>query len=99
MKNVIFLLLCMSMSAFAEDGASLYAQNCQNCHGKDGKTAALNKALPIAGWDKAKTTEALNGYKAGTRNTTGLGKIMTPKAAALTDGQIAALATYISTLK
>lgn len=83
----------------AEDGASIYKQKCQSCHGKNGEAAALNKALPIAGWDKAKTIEAMNGYKDGSRNTTGLGKIMTPKVQPLTDEQIGAVAEYISTLK
>ncbi|WP_345992922.1 c-type cytochrome [Sulfurimonas sp. HSL-1716] len=99
MKKTVFLLLAMTISLLAEDGASLYAQNCQSCHGKNGETAALNKALPIKGWDKAKTIEALNAYKAGTRNTTGLGKIMTPKVATMTDAQIAAVSEYIATLK
>lgn len=99
MKKAIFLLLTVSISMFAEDGASIYTSNCVSCHGADGKKAALNKALPIAGWDKAKTVEALNGYKDGSRNTTGLGKIMTPKVSTLTSDQIAAVSEYISTLK
>lgn len=99
MNKAIFLLLTVSISMFAEDGASIYAQKCQNCHGDDGKKAALNKAVPIAGWDKAKTIEALNGYKDGSRNTTGLGKIMTPKVKTLTDEEISAVSEYIATLK
>ncbi len=99
MKKVIFLLLTVSISMFAEDGASIYTSKCVNCHGADGKKAALNKALPIAGWDKAKTIEALNAYKAGTRNTTGLGKIMEPKVKTLSDAQIGAVSEYIATLK
>ena len=79
-------------------GKTLYAR-CQACHGADGKTKALGKSAPIAGWDEAKTIEALKGYKAGTLNTHGMGATMKSQVANLSDQDMADLAAYIKSLK
>jgi len=72
---------------------------CAGCHGKDGKLKALGKSAIIAGQAKADIVTKLNGYKAGTLNTTGMGSLMKGQASKLSDADIETLATYISGLK
>jgi cytochrome c553 len=79
-------------------GKALYAK-CAGCHGANGKTKALGKSNPIAGWDAAKVEEALKGYKAGSRNVHGMGTMMKGQVSSLSDEDIKALAKYISGLK
>ena len=99
MKKTVFLLLVMSLSVLAESGVSLYQQNCQNCHGENGELSAVGHSHAITGWSASKTIEALNGYKNGSRNTTGLGSLMKIQINTYSDSQINALANYIATLK
>jgi cytochrome c553 len=53
----------------------------------------------ISGWKSDKTLDALKGYKAGTRNTKGMGALMKGQVATLSDADMKALADYIATLK
>jgi len=87
-----------AVGAGSDKGKAVYAK-CVSCHGADGKTKALGKSAPIAGWDVAKTEEALNGYKAGTRNVHGMGALMKGQVASLSDEDIKAVAEYIASLK
>ena len=48
----------------ALDGTALYA-NCGSCHGQKGEKSALGKSQVIAGWDKQRVIDSLNGYKDG----------------------------------
>jgi cytochrome c553 len=82
----------------AADGSALYTK-CAACHGAKGEKPALGKSQAITGWKADKTLEALKGYKAGTRNTKGMGALMKGQAAALSDGDMKALSDYIATLK
>ena len=84
--------------AAAGNGKALFGK-CAGCHGANGATKALGKSDVIKGWDAAKVEEALKGYKAGTRNAHGMGGVMKGQAAALSDDDIKALASYISSLK
>jgi len=79
-------------------GAALYAK-CAGCHGKDGKTKALGKSAVIAGQDAAVLAESIKGYKAGTRNVSGMGTLMKGQVASMSDSDIEAVSAYISTLK
>ena len=79
-----------------EKGKALYAK-CAGCHGKDGKMKALGASEPIAGWDVAKTVEALKGYKAGTLNIHGKGMIMKSQAN-MSEEDMKAVAAYIQSL-
>lgn len=97
MKTLITLLGLTAMLS-AADGAALY-QKCAACHGLKGEKAALGKSEVIAGWNSAKTLEALKGYKAGTRNTKGMGALMKGQTAALSDVDMKVLADYIAGLK
>ena len=98
MKKVLFLasLVCAT-SIFAADGETLF-KTCATCHGAKAEKAALNKSQIIAGWDAAKITAALNGYKDGTYGGP-LKGTMTPQVKNLSADDIKALATYISSIK
>jgi cytochrome c len=97
MKKLIALLGLTAMLSAAEGGA-LY-QKCVACHGAKGEKAALGKSEVIAGWNSAKTLEALKGYKAGTRNIKGMGALMKGQTAALSDADMKVLADHIAGLK
>ena len=97
MKTLIAIFGLTAMLG-AADGAAVY-QKCVACHGAKGEKAALGKSEVIAGWDAAKTLDALKGYKAGTRNTKGMGALMKGQTAALSDADMKVLADHISGLK
>ena len=97
MKTLIAILGLTAMLS-AADGSALY-QKCAACHGLKGEKAALGKSEVIAGWNSTKTLDALKGYKAGTRNTKGMGALMKGQTAALSDADMKALADHIAGLK
>ena len=78
------------------DGEGIY-KYCASCHGQKAEKEALGKSQVIAGWDKEKTIQALNGYKAGTYGGV-MKNIMKGQVATKTDAEIDALATFISKL-
>lgn len=82
----------------AAKGASLYTK-CAGCHGQNGKTKALGKSAVIAGQDKAVLVASISGYKAGSRNVSGMGTLMKSQVAGMSEADIEAVASYISTLK
>jgi len=77
---------------------AIYAA-CAGCHGKDGKLKALGKSAIIAGQAKEDIITKINGYKAGTRNVTGMGSLMKGQVGKLTDANIEEIATYLSAIK
>ena len=79
-------------------GAAVYAK-CSGCHGADGQTKALGKSPVISGQSKEDLVNKLNGYKAGTINVSGMGTLMKGQVASMSDADIDAVSTYISTLK
>ena len=97
MKTLIALLGLTALLS-AADGGALY-QKCAACHGAKGEKAALGKSEVIAGWKSDKVLDALKGYKAGTRNTKGMGALMKGQTAALSDADMKALADHIAGLK
>ena len=80
----------------ALDGELLY-KSCASCHGLKGEKEALGKSQVIAGWNKEKTIQALNGYKDGTYGGV-MKNIMKGQVATKTDLEIDALASFISNL-
>jgi cytochrome c len=96
--KMLLAILGLSVMLSAADGGALY-QKCAACHGAKGEKAALGKSEVIAGWNSAKTLDALKGYKAGTRNTKGMGAIMKGQTASLSDADMKALADYVAGLK
>jgi len=85
-------------AADAAAGKAKFAK-CAGCHGQNGEKKALGKSEVIAGWDAAKVEKALQGYKAGTLNTHGMGGLMKGQVASYSDEDIKAVAAYISSLK
>lgn len=79
------------------NGAAVFAQKCASCHGQKSEKSALGKSQIIAGWDSAKTKEALHGYQAGTYGKE-MKAMMQAQAKGLSDAQIDALAKHISAL-
>jgi len=96
--KTLLALLGLTVMLSAADGAALY-QKCAACHGQKAEKAALGKSEVIAGWSSAKVVDALKGYKAGTRNTKGMGAIMKGQTAAFSDADMKALGDYIAGLK
>ena len=78
------------------DGAKLFMA-CSSCHGAKAEKKALGKSQIIAGWDSAKTLNALQGYKEGTYGGA-MKAVMKGQAAKLSDAEMNALADYISKL-
>ena len=92
------LLLTISGSALAADGAALYtAKGCSACHGADAKTPIMPLYPKIAGQSKEYATQQMNDIKSGARSN---GQSMAMKAimASVSDEEIAAIADYISGL-
>ena len=84
-------------AATGPDGKALFAK-CAGCHGADGKTAALGKSAIIAGQAQGDLVTKIAGYKAGTRNTAGMGALMKGQVATYSDADIEAVAGYIAGL-
>lgn len=96
--KTLLALLGLTLMLNAADGSAVF-QKCAACHGQKGEKAALGKSEIIAGWKSDKTLDALKGYKAGTRNTKGMGALMKGQTATLSDGDMKALSDYIAGLK
>lgn len=98
MKKILYgLILALSTSVFAADGASLY-KTCATCHGAKAEKSALNKSQVIAGWSSENIVAALSGYKDGTYGGS-MKSTMNAQVKNLDDTAITALAKYIETLK
>ena len=76
------------------DATTLYT-TCGSCHGQKAEKSALGKSQVIAGWDKQRIIDALNGYKNGTYGGV-MKNIMTGHVNTKTDVEIEALADLIS---
>ena len=76
------------------DATALYA-NCGSCHGQKGEKSALGKSQVIAGWDKQRVIDSLNGYKDGSYGGV-MKNIMTGQVNTKTEAEIEALADLIS---
>jgi cytochrome c len=90
---LVFTLLGLS-SLIAAEGAKLYGAKCAECHGADGKDAAIAGKAIIGGG----TLTKLNGYKAGTFG--GAQKeTMQASLTGISDADLQAIAVYVDTLK
>lgn len=86
-------------TAQAADGAALYtAKTCVACHGADAKTPIAPAYPKIAGQNETYLLQQLKDIKSGTRNN-GQTVLMKGVLAAVSDEEMAALATYIASLK
>ncbi len=78
------------------NGELLY-KSCVNCHGQKAEKEALGKSQIIAGWDKQRIINAMNGYKDGSYGGV-MKNIMKGQVLTKTDSEIETLATFISNL-
>lgn len=75
--------------------ATVLFTTCAACHGQKAEKSALGKSQVIAGWDKQRIVDAINGYKEGTYG--GIMKnVMAGHVMNKTDVEIDALAELIS---
>jgi cytochrome c553 len=70
-------------------------KTCASCHGEKAEKLALGKSQVIAGWDKQRIIDSLNGYRNGTYGGV-MKNIMTGHVKTKTDAEIEALADLIS---
>lgn len=98
-KMAITALVLATSSILMADGAATYNSKCASCHGANGKTSALGKSAIIAGQSSAALLKKLQGYKAGTLNTNGMGAVMKGSVASLDDKALSEVAAYISKIK
>ncbi len=98
MKKMILLAMGLSVMLSAADGAGLY-KKCAACHGMHGEKKALGKSDVINTMSKEELITSLKDYKAGTRNTKGMGALMKGQVASYDEAQITAVSEYISSMK
>lgn len=72
---------------------------CTGCHGQDGKTKALGKSEIISGRSEAYLVTAMNAYKAGTRDMSGMGALMKSQMDVVSNEDIKAIAVYLANIK
>jgi len=98
MKKIVLGLTILAVSTMmAADGAEIYKAKCFSCHGEKAAKPALNKSQVIAGWDAAKITASVTGYK----NDVGgaMKGVMKPIASGLSEADLAAVAATIASFK
>ena len=96
MKKLVLGTLFTVAATVSLNAASLAA--CASCHGANMEKKALGKSAVVAGWDEAKTIEALNGYKDGSYGGAMKG-VMKGQVARLSDADIKDLAKQIAAFK
>ncbi|EAH5177860.1 MULTISPECIES: c-type cytochrome [Campylobacter] len=100
MKKLLVLsaLACLSVSAFAADGATLY-KKCAVCHGAKADKVYLNKVPALNTLTAAERLQYMKDYAAGKRNAYGQGAIMKINLKGLTEADFKAIEEYIESLK
>lgn len=91
---LLVMLLVGSGSALAQAPDVIYKNSCASCHGRYGEKNALGKARPLKDLTQQEIAEGLRARKAG--EIVGAGN---KAKARLSDEDIAALSTYVVTLK
>ncbi len=92
------LVLAMSSSVYAADGAEVYtAKGCAGCHGADAKTPIMGAYPKVAGQNLDYLIQQLTDIKSGARNNGQTGAMKGIMAAVNAD-EIKAVATYLSGL-
>ncbi len=93
------LVLVMSSSAYALDGAEVYtSKGCGGCHGADGNMPIMGAYPKVAGQNLDYIIQQLNDIKSGARSN-GQSTTMKGIMAAVNEDEIKAVATYLSELK
>ncbi len=98
MKYGLLIALCFFVAYSAQKPAVF--ERCIACHGEQGQHIAPGSKgnITIAGLSKQKVIADLRGYRAKTANNGGAKNVMYIQAQNLSDEEIEALASYISTL-
>ena len=96
--HIATAVLALSLSLFAADGAAIY-KKCAACHGEKADVKYANKVPALASISKEERVKALQGYKDGSNNNFGMGKVMQLHAKNLSDEDMAAVSEYIEGLK
>lgn len=99
MKFFILLLLSSIYVLSASQSAVEIFKKCGICHGDKGQKHSLNVTKFIAGMDKDDVVNILKEYRAKKRNSYGLGTMMQGQVANLSDTEIEAVASHISSLE
>lgn len=95
MKKSVLVFLVLGINLIAADGRGLSAK-CAACHGANFEKAALGKSAVVAGQSANQIELSLREYKAGTRNTAGMGMLMRGQVASFSDYEIRTIAEYIA---
>lgn len=104
-KKSIFLLCLVLIEAslasqdFSKGEEVFNKFRCYNCHGDIGQRKALDVSEVIAGWEADKIVEALQEYRANTRDNYGYGAMMHTKVKKMYQTQMKDVAAYISSFK
>ncbi len=96
--HIATAVLALNLSLFAADGAAIY-KKCAACHGEKADVKYANKVPALASISKEERVKALQGYKDGSNNNFGMGKVMQLHAKNLSDEDMAAVSEYIEGLK
>ncbi|MBK1971681.1 c-type cytochrome [Campylobacter sp. TTU-622] len=100
MKKLLAIstLVCLGVSAYAADGATLF-KKCAVCHGAKADKVYLGKVPALTSLSYEERSQALKEYQAGTRNKFGQGAIMKLQLKGLSEADLEAIDKYIDTLK
>lgn len=96
--HIATAVLALNLSLFAADGAAIY-KKCAACHGEKADVKYANKVPTLTSISKEERVKALQGYKDGSNNNFGMGKVMQLHAKNLSDEDMAAVSEYIDSLK
>ena len=91
-------VLALNLSLFAASGEAIY-KKCSACHGEKAEVKYANKVPALTSIGKEDRIKALQGYKEGSNNAFGMGKVMHLHAKNLSDEDMAAVSEYIDSLK
>ena len=91
-------VLALNLSLLAADGAAIY-KKCAACHGEKADAKYANKVPALTSISKEDRIKALQGYKEGSNNAFGMGKVMQLHAKSLSEEDMAAVSEYIDSLK
>ena len=91
-------VLALNLSLFATSGEAIY-KKCSACHGEKAEAKYANKVPALTSISKEDRIKALQGYKDGSNNTFGMGKVMQLHAKNLSNEDMAAVSEYIDSLK